>query len=152
MKKRKLKIIFFSLFGLILTVFLIDMFVIPIKKIELIGLHKIYLKGSGYDDGAVSIIVENQQRYSGELINILEKAKPGSVDEDMALTFIEYVIDQPRVREALAVFGENHPNHDTKCLVQNILSDEPTMKPVTDSSVNLIAYKAVASRFECEAS
>ena len=152
MKKRKLKTILLSLFGLFLTVLLIDMFVIPMKKVELLGLHNMYLKGSGYDDGAASIIVENPQRYADELINILEKAKLGSEDEDMALTFIEYVIDQPRVREALAGFGENHPNEDTKCLVQIILSDEPTMEPVTDSSGNIIAYKAIASKFECEAS
>jgi hypothetical protein len=152
MKKQTIKTIALSLVGLFLTVLMIDMFVIPMKKVELLGLHSMYLKGSGYDDGAASIIVENPQRYADELINILEKAKPGSEDEGMALTFIEYVIDQPRVREVLAGFGDNHPSEDTRCLVQIILSDEPTMEPLTDASGNVIVYKAITSRFECEAS
>jgi len=151
MKKQKFKTITVSLFGIFLTLLLIDLFVIPMKKVELLGLHSMYLKGSGYDDGATSIIVENQQRYADEIISILKKSKPGSEDEELALTFIEYVIDQPRVRETLAGFGENHPSHDTRCLVQIILSDEPTMKPVTDASGNVIAYKMIPSRFECGA-
>ncbi len=62
MKKRKLKTILLSLFGFFLIVLLIDMVVIPMKKVELLGLHNLYFKGSGYDDGAASIIVENPQR------------------------------------------------------------------------------------------
>lgn len=150
MMKQKLKTIFLSLIGFLLTILLIDVFVIPMKKVELLGLHSMYLKGSGYDDGAASIIVENPQRYSDELINILKSAKPGSDDEDMALTFIEYVIDQPRVRETLAEFGNSHSNADTKCLVQIILSDQPVVEPVTDSSGKVLAYRAITSRFECK--
>ncbi len=148
--KRKLKLIVFSLIGIVLTILLVDIFIIPMKKVELMGLHNMYLKGWGYDDGAMSIVVENPQRYSDEIINILKSSEPGSDDEDLALTFVEAIIEQPKVREALAEFGISHPSADTRCLVQIILSDEPTMTPIRDSSGNVIAYKTIASRFNCE--
>lgn len=150
--KRKRKIVVFSLIGIVVTILLVDLFIIPMKKVELSGLYSIYLKGSGYDDGAMSIVVENPQRYSDEIINILKSAEPGSDDEDMALTFVEAVIDQPKVREALVEFGVNHPIADTRCLVQIILSNEPTMAPIRDSAGKVIAYKTIASRFNCEES
>jgi len=149
MMKQKLKAVIFFLIGILATILLTDVFFIPMKKVELLGLHSIYLKGSGYDDGAISIILDNPQRYSDELINILKSAEPGSEDEELALTFIEAVLDQPRVREMLVEFGADHPVADTKCLVQIILSDGPTMEPIIDESGEVMAYKTIASRFNC---
>ncbi|MET1254163.1 hypothetical protein [Aliikangiella maris] len=133
-----------------MSMLMIDTFIISHKKIELLALHHIYLKGSGNDDGAIAIIAENPQRYSDELIKLLKGAKPGSDDEEMALDFIEIVLEQPGVRDALIEFGASHPVADTKCLVEIILSDEPTMEPIIDNSGNIVAYKFIASRFDCK--
>jgi len=150
--KHKIKIVILSLVGLSITIFLVDNFIAPTRGLELSAIHSMYLKGSGYDDGAQSIIMENPKRYSDEIIDILNTAKPESDEEDMALTFVELVIEQPRVRESLAKFGNDHPNSDTRCLVQIILSDEPVLTPITDNSGKVLGYRAIESRFECKES
>ena len=111
-------IFIYGLLGMLASLVIIDKLVYPLKRVELVSLYKIYLKGSGFDDGAQEWVYTKQTRYAPEIIKMLNESKPGSLNEHVAITFVELVIDQPGVKESLETFGNNHPDQEMRCLVK----------------------------------
>jgi len=105
-----------SLLVLALIAVVVTINVYPYSRIEVGLLHIMYRAGSGFDDGAADIIIRNQQRYSPQIVQMLSGAKPDSGSEEIALDFVEYVIDQPGVREALKKMGNTHTDPATRNL------------------------------------
>jgi hypothetical protein len=97
----------------------------PYSKLELWALHLMYSHGSGWDDAAFHIMHRHPQRYSPQIKRMLDRAPPGSSDESIALDLVEFVIDQPGIRDALRRMGENHPDQETAKLVSAILDGPP---------------------------
>lgn len=84
-------------------------------------LYQMYSRGSGWDDGAVGIILNDRARYAPQIKSMIDQAAPGTMEEEIALTFFELVIDIPDVRDSLKKYGENHPDPDTARLISQML-------------------------------
>lgn len=105
-----------------------------VREYELTLLFKVSREGpGGFDDAVNDRIADNPERYSEPLIKILEKSKPGTTQEDLALSFIDFVKKENGVRKALCKFGRRHPDPSTQQLVMLILSDTPSTKLVSVS-------------------
>ncbi len=115
--------------------------VYPYSKLEIWVLHLMYSRGSGWDDGAADIISRHPQRYAPQIQRMLDRASPGSGDEIIALEFVEFVIEQPGIRDSLRKRGDNHPDRRTANLISAILDGPP--KTVTISEGDGVSVKLV---------
>ncbi len=102
----------------------------PYSKLEVWVLHQMYDRGSGWDDAAADIVMRNPNRYAPQIRRMLDRAEPGSADEAVALVFVEFVIEEPGVREALQRRGESHPDQRTADLISAILDGPPRTIPI----------------------
>ena len=141
----------YFLLVILASLVIIDKFVYPLKRAELVGLYKIYLKGSGFDDGAQGWVYSRQARYASEISKMLGEAKPGSLTENVAITFAELVIDQPGVKESLETFGNIHPDQDMRCLVKSILNGPVETQVVfSDEKSGVEISKVIFSDEKCK--
>lgn len=106
--------------------------VYPYSKLEIWVLHLMYSRGSGWDDAAFHIISRNPQRCAPQLERMLNRADPGSDDEMIALAFVEFVIEQPGIRDSLRRRGENHPDQPTANLISAILDGPPKTETIDE--------------------
>ena len=104
----------------------------PYSKLEVWVLHQMYSRGSGWDDAAFQIISRNPQRYAPQIQRMLDRADPGSGDEKIALAFVEFVIEQPGIRDSLRRRGENHPDRSPANLISAILEGPPKGVPIVE--------------------
>ena len=116
------------------VILLINAFIYPIKRGELVVLDKIYQKGSGYDDAVQELLIKFQTRYAPEIINILNSQSHGSYHERVALNFVEFVIGQPGVKNTLEATRDNHPDKDVVELIDAILSGPANETVVYESA------------------
>jgi len=122
--------------------------VYPYSELEIWTLHLLYNRGSGWDDAATDIISRHQQRYGSQIQRMLERAKPGSGDEIIALEFVEFVIEQPGIRDSLRRRGENHPDQMTTNLISAILDGPP--KTVSIIEGDRVSVKLVMPESDSE--
>ena len=115
--------------------------VYPYSKLEVWVLHLMYSRGSGWDDAAFAIISRHPQRYATQIQRMLDRANPGSGDEIIALEFVEFVIEEPGIRDSLRKRGDNHPDRRTTNLISAILDAPP--KTVTISEGDGVSVKLV---------
>lgn len=97
----------------------------PYSKFEIWALHKVYSFGSGWDDAAFSIVSNHPTRYSPQIERMLRNARAGSNDEEISLSFVEFVIEEPGIREALKSRGDTHTDPASADLIASILEGPP---------------------------
>lgn len=131
-KNRSLNIIY-ALLALIFLAVMLDKFVFPYRRLEIFAFYELYSRGSGWDDAIASIFIESPQRYADQIRVMLSVAEEKSHTEEVAITFVEYVLNEKGVKHELAMFGAKHTDPKLKCLVRKILSDEPNHRVISSS-------------------
>ncbi len=97
----------------------------PVRIQELKLMHIASSQGpGGFDDAVQMAILKNPDKYAGPLVNLLNNSTPGSSQENLALSYIELVMQQPGVSSSLTAFGAKHPTPEVQRLVTAILSSK----------------------------
>jgi len=98
----------------------------PFRWCELRLLYFIRHAGpGGFDDAVQTTLMRNANTYAGPVIRMLMNSRPGSVDERIAISFVEAVRGPPDVDNALMRFGNGHPDTRTRSLISRILAHPP---------------------------
>lgn len=110
----------------ILTAFLALLLIIVLlvifnSTIQVFLLHKMYYLGSGMDDGATALFIQNKQRYKPVVLEMLNAENPNSYKAQASFLFGELLLDDPEVYEKIQHISQNHSNNQIRCFWFDVL-------------------------------
>lgn len=105
-------------FVLVITVVLIFIFS---SSVQLFLLYKMYSLGSGLDDGATEVFMQNKHRYKSAVLNLLNADDPESYKSQASFLFGELMLDDPEINEKIRSISQSHPNKQIRCFWFDVL-------------------------------
>lgn len=90
-------------------------------KVQVFLLHKMYSLGSGMDDGATALFVQNKVRYKPVVLDLLNAENPNSYKAQASFLFGELLLDDPEVYKKIKHISENHSNKYIRCFWFDVL-------------------------------
>jgi len=87
--------------------------------------------GSGLDDGAVEIFVNNKHRYKPVILEMLDAELPSSYSAQASFVFGELFLDDLDVSNKITHISENHPNDYIRCFWFDVINGRFEMVKVS---------------------
>lgn len=91
------------------------------SKVQVFLLHKMYSLGSGMDDGATALFIQNKLRYKPIVLDFLNAENPNSYKAQASFLFGELLLDDPDVYKKIQHISENHSNKHIRCFWFDVL-------------------------------
>jgi hypothetical protein len=136
--------------GLIVVLAVVNKFIIPFKKIELWGVYKIYLLGSGMDDGAVDYFSSHKQRYKKIVLEMLDNSTVDSFNANASFLFGELLLDDADVELKITELSKSHPEREIRCFWHDVLNGRYETVKVDMGSENVAVYRVKDNGSSCE--
>ncbi|TMP28083.1 hypothetical protein CWB99_01235 [Pseudoalteromonas rubra] len=141
--------------NLLLLLLLLYIAVLTSKTVQIFLLHKMNLMGSGWDDGAVQIFMENKTEFKPVILDMLDNNNMSAYEIDVTFTFAELLLDDEDIRSKLETISESHPQKQVRCFWHDVLNGRFEHAPVFPNQPNngknqFVAYRFVDNGTRCK--
>lgn len=110
-----------TLFGFVLLVIVLISAITFSRTLQVFLLYQMYSLGSGLDDGATALFVNNKHDYKPVILHFLDAQKPESYSARASFTFGEYLLEDPVVFTKIQEVSKTHRNSVIRCHWQDVL-------------------------------
>lgn len=108
--------------GFLVLVITFVLFVTFSSRVQVFLLHKMYSLGSGMDDGATELFIQNKQRYKPVVLDLLNAENSNSYKAQASFLFGELLLDDPDVSKKIQDISQNHTNKHIRCFWFDVLN------------------------------
>lgn len=109
------------LIGLLVLVITLVLLVVISSRVQLFLLHKMYSLGSGMDDGAIELFMQNKHRYKTTVLDLLNADEPETYKAQASFLFGELMLDEPEINQKIQNISQSHPNKHIRCFWFDVL-------------------------------
>lgn len=137
--------------SLVLSIVGINLLVYFSSRIQVYMLYKMYSLGSGLDDGATELFVNNKQRYKQTVLDLLNAENPDSYKAQASFIFAELLLEDPDINQKVRIISESHQNKNIRCFWFDVLSGRfEQVKVAGEDGNNFAAYVIRDKGSKCE--
>ncbi|MDK2596922.1 hypothetical protein [Pseudoalteromonas obscura] len=127
--------------NLLIIILLAYLVVITSKNAQIYLLYKMNSLGSGWDDGAVQMFIENKAGYKNLILDMLNSNKMSSYEINVTFTFADLLKDDEDIYNKLKDISENYPKKHVRCFWHDVLNGRFEQKPILQKQLGESASK-----------
>ncbi|WP_105172959.1 hypothetical protein [Pseudoalteromonas sp. T1lg24] len=110
----------FSVFLVLVVTFV--MLVTFSNRVQVFLLYNMYSLGSGMDDGAAELFIQNKHRYKPVVLDLLNADDPNTYKAQASFLFGEFLLDDPDINKKTQELSRNHTNKHIRCFWSDVLN------------------------------
>ncbi|WP_010382023.1 hypothetical protein [Pseudoalteromonas rubra] len=133
--------------NLLLVLLLTYIVVLTSKTVQVYLLYKMSAMGSGWDDGAAYVFIENKVDYKPLILDMLDENEMSSYETLITFTFAEFLLDDEDVYSKLKKISESYPKKHVRCFWHDVLNGRFEQVPISSQKPSGDKNQFVAYRF-----
>ena len=119
-------------------------------KAQVYLLYQMYSLGSGWDDGATSLFIENKAKYKPVVLNMLNAQHYDTFDAQASFLFAELLLDDDDIKLKVQHIAAKHADTKIRCFWFDVLNGRFDAQPLATDTGDTRIWVIRDSGSQCQ--